>query len=141
MSRLAFIPRAFFLTTVLSVLPGDLAFLSPLDTSSTVGLSFQTGNKQELASDTSAGRESTRIVLRLSLREGGSLPSIAGDFTNWAPVRMKRYENEWRFPVSLPPGVYHFAFRGKDGKWFVPPSFPNRTNDGMGGWVAVLVVQ
>jgi hypothetical protein len=115
MSRLPFISRAFLV--VLSVLLGDLAF----------------GAGKE--------REGERVVLRLSLREGGSLPSIAGDFTKWAPVRMMRYENEWRFSVTLPPGVYHFAFRGKDGKWFVPRSFPNRINDGMGGWVAVLVVQ
>jgi len=86
-------------------------------------------------------RDNSRVVLRLSARDTGPPPpSIAGDFTNWAPVRMERHGQEWRFLAHLSPGVYRFAFRDADGKWFVPHNFPNRTDDGMGGWVAVLVV-
>ena len=69
-----------------------------------------------------------------------SQPFIAGDFTDWKPVPMERHDNEWRFPVALPPGAYRFAFRDRNGEWFVPASVPNRLDDGMGGWVAVLVV-
>ena len=86
-------------------------------------------------------RDNGLIVLRLQARDASTPPpSIAGDFTNWVPIRMERRGNEWRFPVHLSSGVYRFAFRGADGDWFVPVGFPNRTDDGMGGWVAVLVI-
>jgi hypothetical protein len=81
------------------------------------------------------------VVLHLPARDAGSPPPlIAGDFTNWMPVRMERHKEEWRYSVRVSAGVYHFAFRGADGRWFVPASYPNRTADGMGGWVAVLVI-
>jgi hypothetical protein len=81
------------------------------------------------------------VVLHLPARDAGSPPPmIAGDFTNWMPERMERHKGEWRYSVRGSSGVYHFAFRGTDGRWFVPASFPNRTEDGMGGWVAVLVI-
>ena len=118
----------------------DPTFLSPARTSWSVGLSFQIGSKRESASRASEIRERAPVVVRIPLREAGAAPYIAGDFTNWVPVRMARYENEWRLPVSLPPGVYHFAFCSEDGQWFVPPNIPNRADDGMGGWLAVLVV-
>ena len=86
-------------------------------------------------------RKDGRVVLRLPVREAGTPPpSIAGDFTKWTLVRMKRHGDEWRFSVQLSGGVYRYAFRSADGEWFVPASFPNRTDDLMGGWVAVLVV-
>ena|ERR1051326_3398496 len=82
-----------------------------------------------------------QMLVRLAAREAGTPPpSIAGDFTKWTPVRMKRHGDEWRYSVQLSPGVYRFAFRGADGDWFVPARFPNRTDDEMGGWVAVLIV-
>lgn len=82
-----------------------------------------------------------RVTVRLSAHEAGAPPpSIAGDFTNWTPVGMKRQEDEWRFSIQLSTGVYRFAFRNADGEWFVPARFPNRTDDQMGGWVAVLVI-
>ncbi len=85
-------------------------------------------------------RNNGEVILRLSAREAGtSPPSIAGDFTNWKPIRMERHKDEWRFSVRLSRGVYRFAFRNADGDWFVPASFP-KTNDLMGGWVAVLVI-
>jgi len=81
------------------------------------------------------------VVLHLLAREAGSPPPVvAGDFTNWMPVRMERHKDEWRYSVHVSSGVYHFAFRGADGRWFVPATLPNRTEDGMGGWVAVLVI-
>ena len=99
-------------------------------------------------SETVAGEASADVVQKkgqvvLSLRAdeaGATTPFIAGDFTDWKPLPMQRYRKEWRFIVSIPRGVYRFAFRSGDGRWFVPPGFPNRSDDHMGGWVAVLVV-
>ena len=41
---------------------------------------------------------------------------------------------------ELEPGVYRYSFRSESGEWFVPESTPGRRPDGMGGFVAVLVV-
>jgi hypothetical protein len=87
------------------------------------------------------GHDDGPVVVHLPARDAGSPPPmIAGDFTNWMPEHMERHKDEWRYSVHVSSGVYHFAFRGADGRWFVPASFPNRTEDGMGGWVAVLVI-
>ncbi len=81
------------------------------------------------------------LVIRIPVSEVPQQPSIAGDFTGWVPVPMERRGNEWRYVVNQPAGAYRFAFRSAEGEWFVPESVPNRTDDGMGGWVAVLVVR
>lgn len=82
-----------------------------------------------------------RAVIRLPLRAGGDGPRIAGDFTRWAPVPMRREGDAWVYTVALQAGVYQYAFVAADGTWFVPPSTPGRRDDGMGGHVAVLIVQ
>ncbi len=82
-----------------------------------------------------------QAVIRLPLRAGGDGPRIAGDFTNWTPVPMSRRDDAWVYSSSLPAGVYQYAFVAADGTWFVPPSTPGRREDGMGGHVAVLIVQ
>jgi hypothetical protein len=67
-------------------------------------------------------------------------PFVGGDFTRWEPVRMTRSGDEWVASFPLATGVYHYAFRGRDGKWFVPASVPGRVDDGFGGYSAVLIV-
>ena len=76
--------------------------------------------------------------------DGGDIsgaPSIAGDFNEWTPVPMERADGGWVHRVSLEPGVYNYAFVDEAGNWFVPEDTPGRRSDGMGGWVAVLVVE
>ena len=53
---------------------------------------------------------------------------------------MRREGGEWIVRLPLMPGVYHYTFRSASGEWFVPPSTAGRRDDGMGGYVAVLVV-
>ena len=65
---------------------------------------------------------------------------IAGDFNNWRPASMQREGADWIIRLSLTPGVYHYTFRSATGDWFVPASTAGRRDDGMGGYVAVLVV-
>ena len=129
MSSLAPVTRVFFFPLIVAALVGTVAL---------AGRAASTTPQRAPVPDI---RKDGRIVLRLPVREAGTPPpSIAGDFTKWTPVRMKRHGDEWRFSVQLSGGVYRFAFRSADGEWFVPASFPNRTDDQMGGWVAVLVV-
>lgn len=83
-------------------------------------------------------------TIRLDVDEAGSgTPSIAGDFNEWtpAPMTLDPATGAWQFRTPLQPGVYHFAFVDEAGNWFVPEGTPGRRSDGMGGHVAVLVVE
>ena len=81
------------------------------------------------------------VVIRLSVADvDGAEVSVAGDFNGWRPVPMQREGRDWLIRLPVAPGVYHYAFRSDRGQWFVPASVPNRRDDGMGGYVAVLVV-
>ena len=53
---------------------------------------------------------------------------------------MLREGEYWVVRLPLTAGVYHYAFRSSTGDWFVPTSTAGRRDDGMGGYVAVLVV-
>jgi hypothetical protein len=81
------------------------------------------------------------VVVQLAAADAPSgVVSIAGDFNNWQPTPMLREGGYWIARLSLSAGVYHYAFRSAGGDWFVPPSMAGRRDDGMGGYVAVLVV-
>ena len=81
------------------------------------------------------------VVVRLRATEApqGAV-SIAGDFNNWQPAAMQREGSDWIVRLPLAPGVYNYTFRSATGDWFVPPSTAGRRDDGMGGFLAVLVV-
>jgi len=85
-------------------------------------------------------RERGRVTIRLPLSEAGSPPAVAGDFSGWEPVPMHRRGTNWEVTLRLPPGAYRYAFRSGTGEWFVPVGVPGRRDDGMGGWVASLIV-
>ena len=81
------------------------------------------------------------VLIRVNAADvDGASVSVAGDFNGWRPVPMQREGREWLARLQLAPGVYHYAFRADGGQWFVPASVPGRRDDGMGGYVAVLVV-
>jgi hypothetical protein len=80
------------------------------------------------------------VVIRIRAADApGTEVSIAGDFSDWQPQAMQRDGGAWVARLALAPGVYHYAFRAGT-EWFVPSSVPGRRDDGMGGHVAVLVV-
>ncbi len=81
------------------------------------------------------------VVIEVSASDApGTDLAIAGDFSNWQLVPMRREGDQWTVLLSLAPGVYHYAFRSGSGDWFVPASASGRRSDGMGGHVALLVV-
>lgn len=84
------------------------------------------------------GRTATIV---LPARDAGSSPRIAADFNDWTPQSMTRSGERWVWTGHLEPGVYQYAFVAPDGEWFVPASVAGRTDDGMGGHVALLVVE
>jgi len=96
------------------------------------------GQAQPLAT---AEADAGGVMIRLNAVDvDGASVSVAGDFNGWRPVPMQREGRDWLVRLPLAPGVYHYAFRSDRGEWFVPASVPGRRDDGMGGYVAVLVV-
>ncbi len=120
----------------------DPLYQQPAQTSWSAGLSYQIGGRVGPARlPVPANYTDGYATLELPARSSDGSPSIAGDFTNWQPVRMDRDGGKWRYVLRLPPGVYHYAFVDASGRWFVPKDVPGRREDGMGGHVAVVVVE
>ncbi len=118
----------------------DPLYLTTTRTTFSLGLSARLGRgAAALAPLAERGRDG-RSVIRIAARDAAGTPSIAGDFTGWKPVPMRREGGHWTWEAPLQPGVYHYAFVAADGKWFVPKSVKGRQDDGMGGETAVLVV-
>lgn len=88
-----------------------------------------------------ASYDGSTATIALLSDDAGSSPRIAGDFNGWKPEPMVRAGDRWLWSGRLEPGVYQYAFVDADGEWFVPESVAGRTDDGMGGYVALLIVE
>jgi hypothetical protein len=120
----------------------DPLYMQPAQTSWNVGVSLQVGGPVgPPAPPVPAAYEDGRATIQLPVSASPSAPSIAGDFTGWKPVPMRRAGDHWTYTVALEPGVYNYAFVSEDGTWFVPDDVPGRRDDGMGGHVAVVIVE
>jgi hypothetical protein len=119
----------------------DPLYGTPGQTAWSAGVAFKLGRINNGGLPVPAVFDAGNATIRLPVSESASPPRVAGDFTNWKPHNMRREGNAWIYTVSLQPGVYNFAFVDASGGWFVPPSYPGRKKDGMGGEVAVLVVR
>jgi len=106
----------------------------------TIGLTQQLGSLPPALAPVTRTQAGTVVVrMRVSDAPAGAV-SIAGDFNKWQAAPMQRDGAEWVARLPLASGVYNYAFRSAAGEWFVPASTPGRKDDGMGGHVAVLVV-
>jgi hypothetical protein len=66
--------------------------------------------------------------------------AIAGDFSAWTPVPLRRQPNgDWTVTLALDPGVHTYALIA-DGTWTLPDGVTG-IDDDFGGTVGVLVVQ
>jgi hypothetical protein len=109
-----------------------------------VGLSRQFGRRPsapaaELAPKLARGAVQIRLPIS-ALPDANAAPSVAGEFNDWQPAPMRRENGVWVLDLPLGPGAYRFSFVTPDGQWFVPEQYPGRMDDGMGGYVAVMVV-
>jgi hypothetical protein len=118
----------------------DPLYWNPTHRTWSVGLTQRLGRIPAPLVPVAASPAGTVVVrLRAGDAPAGAI-SIAGDFNNWQPTPMQREGGEWIVRLPLMPGVYHYTFRSASGDWFVPPSTAGRRDDGMGGYVALLVV-
>jgi hypothetical protein len=120
----------------------DPLHLQPPQTAWSLGLSIRVGGPPRVrALPVPAAYADGRATIRLPLAASPAAPRVAGDFNGWKPAPMQRTRDGWSYTVAVTPGVYNYAFVDADGEWFVPENVPGRKDDGMGGHVAVLVVQ
>jgi hypothetical protein len=120
----------------------DPTSLQPAQTSWSIGLSvLASGRARPITPPVPAVYENGRATIRLSASATTTPPSIAGDFNGWKPAPMERQGDHWVYTVAVTPGVYNYAFVDAGGTWFVPENVPGRKSDGMGGFVAVVVVR
>jgi hypothetical protein len=120
----------------------DPLYLNPALTSWNIGASVLVGPRPRALGEPVASRyENGVATIRLPSKLFSSPPRVAGDFNNWTPAAMERDGESWRYAVAARPGVYNYAFVAPDGTWYVPDGVPGRKDDGMGGHVAVLVIQ
>jgi hypothetical protein len=90
MNSLAGMKRVLFFPFIVAVLGG---------TETLAGHAVSTTPQQTTRPDI---RNDGRVVLRLAARDAGvPPPSIAGDFTKWTPIPMKRHGDEWSIPLYL----------------------------------------
>ena len=82
-----------------------------------------------------AGRE---VVIRAA---ADSSVELAGDFTDWKPVSLRRWGNAgWRAHVPIAPGIHRLAVRIDGGAWQAPPGTRPIVSE-FGGQVAEVVVE
>jgi hypothetical protein len=66
---------------------------------------------------------------------------LAGDFTDWQPVPLRRWgEDSWRVLLPVPPGLHRLAIRVDGGEWQAPPG-TRAVESEFGGQVAEVVVE
>ena len=121
--------------------PLDPIYATPERTTWSLGLSVWLGaGRPSIAEPVPASYVDGIASIILEAGEVRGTPSVAGDFNAWTPAPMERSGDDWVLRIPLEPGVYNYAFVDEAGNWFVPEDTPGRRNDGMGGYVAVLVV-
>jgi hypothetical protein len=64
---------------------------------------------------------------------------IAGDFSEWRPIRMEREGTMWISRTRLPPGKYRVAVQVNGGEWRAPRNLA-RVRDDFGGEAGLVVI-
>ncbi|HJS48102.1 MAG TPA: glycogen-binding domain-containing protein, partial [Gemmatimonadales bacterium] len=85
----------------------------------------------------------TQLAVRHFLVDapGAARVELAGDFTDWEPIALERWEDgTWRAERVVEPGSYRFNLRVDGGPWGAPPGVVT-VRDEYGGVAAVLVLE
>jgi len=73
---------------------------------------------------------------RFSISATGKMVAVAGDFSNWQPIRMKKSGASYSVEVKLPKGSHQYKFI-VDGRWMEDPDNNIRVSDPFGGMNSV----
>lgn len=106
-----------------------------------VGFSLRAPRQREWTPPRAAAPAAPRGATRLAIRApDATIVEIAGDFTEWTPVRATRASNGvWYADFRIAPGRYRYAFRVNGSEWTVPDG-ATAVDDGFGGKSAWLTV-
>jgi len=88
-----------------------------------------------------AQRVGARVLVRVRV-PGATSVAIAGEWTNWSPVQLRRIKagsHEWEVDFELAPGTYRFNLLVDGARWTLPAGVAS-VPDELGGRVALLVV-
>jgi hypothetical protein len=121
----------------------DILFWIPPQRTWLLGVQLRTGADPRVATLPVPVLHSGRnaVTLALPVDPFATAPAVAGTFSDWQPIPMRRSGDRWQVSLDLQPGVYEYSFVTADGTWFVPEGTPGRKPDGFGGHVAVVIVQ
>jgi hypothetical protein len=120
----------------------DPLYLNPPNQGWTLGFSIRLNDPLRLSPPVPARYANGRATIQTEAPgDGSSCARVAGDFNDWKPQPMQRSGKHCAYTTEIAPGVYNYSFVDAKGVWFVPEQQPGRKSDGMGGFVAVLVVQ
>lgn len=117
----------------------DPLFWNPGRRTWTVGVSRSLGSRT-VPTDVVPATKPGNVVLEVPVTLAPAGLAVAGEFSDWEPLPLRRDGEVWHVALDLAPGVYHYAYVREDGSWFVPEDAPGRRSDGMGGHVALLIV-
>ena len=88
-----------------------------------------------------AERRRTGTVTLKVIAPGARSVEVAGDFTNWTPIRLEPAGGgSWSVTLPMTGGKYQMNVRLDGGKWLVPPGLLPMLDE-FGGSVGLLVVQ
>jgi 1,4-alpha-glucan branching enzyme len=88
------------------------------------------------------GTRKGTTTFTLAAPEGAKEVGIAGDFTSWKPLAMKKQAKTGRYAVSisLQPGVYEYRFL-VDGQWVTDPDHNHWAPNPFGTFNSVAQIQ
>ena len=83
------------------------------------------------------GRKAGTIRFAVTVHDGLRDVFVAGDFSDWQPVRMmRRPGGSYVRQVAAPDGPFEYKFV-IDGRWMTAPDNPSRVADPFGGFNSV----
>jgi 1,4-alpha-glucan branching enzyme len=87
------------------------------------------------------GRKKGIMQFSVTVTNGAKEVAIAGDFTSWKPLAMKKQKSgRFAVTVELPPGVYEYRFLA-DGEWLSDPDHSHWAPNPFGTFNSVAQVQ
>lgn len=79
------------------------------------------------------------LIVRVTGPDSTSRVELAGTFSGWEPVALRRTGDGWEAQVALTPGSHRVAFRVDGGPWRAPANLA-RMKDDFGGESGLIVV-
>jgi 1,4-alpha-glucan branching enzyme len=86
------------------------------------------------------GRKKGEISFSMPANHGGKQVALAGDFTDWQPVPMRKQKNgSFAVTASVPPGAHQYKYI-VDSRWLMDPENSDCALSAMGTMNSVVCV-